>query len=51
MIDKLIEWSLKNKLLVILLAALVIIGGIFAFTTLPVDVYPDLNAPLVNIIT
>jgi len=51
MIDKLIEWSLKNKLLVILLAALVIIGGIFAFTTLPVDVYPDLNAPLVNIVT
>ena len=51
MIDKLIEWSLKNRLLVILLAALVIIGGIFAFFSLPVDVYPDLNAPLVNIIT
>lgn len=51
MIDKLIEWSLRNRLLVIFLAALVIISGVIIFFTLPVDVYPDLNAPLVNIIT
>jgi cobalt-zinc-cadmium resistance protein CzcA len=50
MIDKLIEWSLRNRLLVIFLAALVIIGGTVIFFTLPVDVYPDLNAPLVNIV-
>jgi len=51
MIEKLIEWSLKNRLLVIFLSALVIIAGLFIFFTLPVDVYPDLNAPLVNIVT
>ena len=51
MIDKLIEWSLNNKLLVLLLAGLVVIAGIIAFFSLPVDVYPDLNAPLVNIVT
>ncbi len=51
MIDKLIEWSLNNRLLVLLLAALVVIAGIIAFFSLPVDVYPDLNAPLVNIVT
>jgi cobalt-zinc-cadmium resistance protein CzcA len=51
MIDKIIEWSLRNRLLVIFISALIIIGGIIVFFTLPVDVYPDLNAPLVNIIT
>jgi len=51
MIEKLIDWSLKNRLLLILLTAVVIVGGIITFLSLPVDVYPDLNAPLVNIVT
>jgi len=51
MIDKLIEWSLANKLQLIFFTILIIVAGVFAFRELPVDVYPDLNAPLVNIIT
>ena len=51
MIDRLIDWSLKNPLLVIFLSLLVMGVGAVVYSKLPVDVYPDLNAPLVNIIT
>jgi cobalt-zinc-cadmium resistance protein CzcA len=38
-------------LLVILLVALVSTWGVLAYRSLPKDIYPDLNAPLVKIIT
>jgi len=51
MIHRIIEYSLKNRIIVIL-AVLVIMGaGYKYFRELPVDVYPDLNAPIVNVIT
>jgi len=51
MINKLIEYSVKNRI-VIIVAALILIGvGLKFFTELPVDVYPDLNAPMVNVMT
>jgi cobalt-zinc-cadmium resistance protein CzcA len=51
MIDKIIEYSLRHRLLTILLVLLVSIWGIIVYTRMPKDIYPDLNAPLVNIIT
>ena len=51
MIDKLIDFALKHRLLTILLIMLVSIWGVIAYTRMPKDIYPDLNAPLVNIIT
>jgi cobalt-zinc-cadmium resistance protein CzcA len=51
MIDKLIEYSLKHRLLTILLILLVSIWGVIVYTRMPKDIYPDLNAPLVTIIT
>jgi len=51
MIDKIIDYSLKHRLLTILLIILASIFGIIAYTKLPKDIYPDLNAPLVKIIT
>jgi cobalt-zinc-cadmium resistance protein CzcA len=51
MIDKLIEYSLKHRLLTILLVLLVSIWGVIAYTRMSKDIYPDLNAPLVKIIT
>lgn len=51
MIDKLIDYSLKHRLLTIFLVLLVSIFGIIVYTRMPKDIYPDLNAPLVNIIT
>lgn len=51
MIDKLIDFSLEHRLLILLLTALLAIGGVLIYSRLPKDIYPDLNAPLVNIIT
>jgi len=51
MIDKIIDYALKNRLLTILLVILVSAWGIIAYIKMPKDIYPDLNAPLVKIIT
>ena len=51
MLNALIEFSLKQRLLVIGLTLLVAGAGVFAFTTLPIDSYPDLTNNQVNIFT
>jgi len=51
MLNKIIQWSLHNRLLVMIAAsALLIYGGIVAVRS-PVDVFPDLTAPSVTIVT
>ncbi len=51
MLNKIIQWSLHNRLLVIVGAvALLVYGGVVAFRS-PVDVFPDLTAPTVTILT
>src|SRR5215207_6799531 len=51
MLNKIIQWSLKNRLLVIVAAiALLIYGGIVAARS-QVDVFPDLTAPTVTVLT
>jgi HME family heavy-metal exporter len=49
MLDNLIKFSLQNRLLVVALAALLRVYGVFAIVNLPVDVLPDLNRPRVTI--
>ncbi len=51
MINKLIDFALEHRLLIILLIALIAIWGVIVYARMPKDIYPDLNAPLVNIIT
>ncbi len=43
MIARIIEWSLKNRLLVGLGTAAVALGGIWAVATTPIDALPDLS--------
>lgn len=50
MIDKLIGWSLRYRVIVIALAAAFLIWGGFALRTTPLDVLPDLSAPTVTIL-
>jgi Cu/Ag efflux pump CusA len=45
MIDHLIRWSLKNRALVLALAAGFLAWGGYVLSTIPVDVLPDLTAP------
>lgn len=51
MIDRIIDFALKHRLLTVLLIGLVSLWGLIVFVRMPKDIYPDLNAPLVNIVT
>ena len=51
MIEKIIEYSLKNKFLVILMTLFVIAGGIYAVLRTPLDAIPDLSDVQVIIFT
>ena len=50
MIDTLIQWSLRNRALVVALAAGFLVWGSYVGTRMPVDVLPDLTAPTVTIL-
>ncbi len=43
--------ALKQRILVIILAATLMVGGLFAYKTLNIEAYPDPVPPLVDIIT
>ena len=51
MMDKLIQWSLNNRALVLVAAVLLVVFGTLAALRMPVDVFPDLTAPTVTVIT
>ena len=51
MLDKIISFALRNRLLVIMAAILLIVGGLYVADTMEVDVFPDLNAPTVTVMT
>ena len=51
MFDKLIKISLENRLIVLAASLMLLVGGLFVAFLLPVDVFPDLTAPTVTILT
>ena len=46
MINRIIQWSLHNRLFVTAGALLLFIYGVFVVLHLPVDVFADLNRPM-----
>ena len=51
MIERVIRWSLQNRLPALVLAALLLAWGAFEAARMPVDVFPDLTAPSVTVVT
>ena len=51
MVQNIIEWSLNNRFIVMLLAAVLLGGGIVSVTTLPLDAVPDLTNVQVQVLT
>jgi cobalt-zinc-cadmium resistance protein CzcA len=51
MIHKLVQAALKQRFLVLSLTVLLIIAGVISFQRMPVDAYPDLAPPTVELIT
>lgn len=51
MLNKIIRFSLNNRLIVLVSSVLLMAAGIFTATTMDVDVFPDLNAPTVTVMT
>ncbi|PZR09533.1 MAG: CusA/CzcA family heavy metal efflux RND transporter [Flavobacterium psychrophilum] len=51
MLNRLINFSLKNRLLVIVLSVLLLVFGTYVSSKMEVDVFPDLTAPTVVVLT
>ena len=51
MIHRIVQVALRQRFLVLMLVAFVTVAGIVSFQRMPVDAYPDLSPPMVEIIT
>ena len=51
MIHRIVRFALRQQVFVLLLVAIITIGGAISFAHMPVDAYPDLSPPMVEIIT
>src|SRR5277367_5858956 len=51
MIHRIVQFALKQKFLVLMMTAAIAVAGVVAFKRMPVDAYPDLSPPMVEIVT
>ena len=51
MLERLVAWSLTNRPLVLIVAALVVAAGGFSLSRLPIDAVPDVTNVQVQILT
>jgi heavy metal efflux system protein len=51
MIHRIVQFALRQRPIVLVLAALICVAGAVAFHNMPVDAYPDLSPPMVEVIT
>src|ERR1700729_4507704 len=51
MIHRLVHFALRQRFLILAMVAFMAIGGIVSFQRMPVDAYPDLSPPMVELIT
>jgi cobalt-zinc-cadmium resistance protein CzcA len=51
MIHRIVQIALQQRFLVLMLTILVVVAGAWSFRQMPVDAYPDLSPPMVELIT
>src|SRR5579864_3621813 len=51
MIHHVVQFALRQRFLVMMFALFVVIAGAVAFQRMPIDAYPDLSPPMVEVIT
>jgi cobalt-zinc-cadmium resistance protein CzcA len=51
MIHHIVQFALRQRFLVIIITLLIVIAGAESFRRMPVDAYPDLSPPMVELIT
>ena len=51
MLNKIIQYSLDNRMLIIFLSLMLVIAGLFTARDMEIDVFPDLTAPTVVVLT
>ena len=51
MINRIVQFALRQRFLVLMMVLFLMIGGAVSFSHMPVDAYPDLSPPMVEIIT
>jgi cobalt-zinc-cadmium resistance protein CzcA len=51
MIHRIVQFALQQRFVVLMFALLVVVAGAISFRRMPVDAYPDLSPPMVELIT
>jgi cobalt-zinc-cadmium resistance protein CzcA len=51
MIHRIVHFALRQRFLVLMVTVLMVIAGIWSFKQMPVDAYPDLSPPMVELVT
>ncbi|MDE6085454.1 MAG: efflux RND transporter permease subunit, partial [Muribaculaceae bacterium] len=51
MLNRIIHFSLYNRLIIVILSAVLLIAGVIALMKSEIDIFPDLNAPTVSVMT
>jgi cobalt-zinc-cadmium resistance protein CzcA len=51
MISRIVSFALSQRFIVLMAALMLIVWGAYSFSKLPIDAYPDLSPPHVEIIT
>jgi heavy metal efflux system protein len=51
LIHRIVHFALKQRFVVLMFTVFIIVAGAFSFQRMPVDAYPDLSPPMVELIT
>ena len=51
MIHRIVQFALKQRFVVLMFTLLIVVAGAVSFQRMPVDAYPDLSPPMVELIT